>query len=512
MSRAARIAKRTESPALTKRVAIYTRKSTEKGLDAAFTSLDAPRESVLAFIASRKEQGFVLFPERYDDGGFSGGSTERPALQRLLLDLKAGKIDVVACYKIDRISRSLADFVRIMAEIEAAGAALVSITEHFDTTSPMGRMTLNLLATFAQFEREMISERTRDKMAASRRKGHWVGGRPPYGFHLVEKRLEPHPVDAPRLQEIFALYLRLGSLRALEAELSLRGWRTRLGGAWGRSSLAELLRQPAYIGKVRYKDEVHEGLHEGIIKPAVFQRVDALLAAHAQQGGARARNKWSVLLRGLLRCGSCGQLMSHSYSARQNRRYHYYQCPSLDSKAMTRCQDARIPVATIEGFVLSQIRAIGEDPALLAATRAALEHEVTTLRPGIETELKALGREKALLKTKTRRLIDALAQDDTGSSSISREIAKADEQARALERQEDEQRKTLAALDARQEDAEQLANALQHFDAIWQELSVLEKSRIIALLIEDIRFEGTSGEIEIRYKGALSGVVIEAAS
>src|SRR6516225_6951320 len=263
----------TTKPAVTLplvRCAIYTRKSTEEGLQQEFNSLDAQRESAQAFIASQQHEGWTCLPDRYDDGGFTGGNMERPALQRLLADIAEGKVDCVVVYKVDRLSRSLLDFARMMETFERHRVSFVSITQQFNSATSMGRLVLNVLLSFAQFEREIISERTRDKIAATRRKGKWAGGRPVLGYDLDPRgqRLSVNAGEAEQVRAIFALFLEYGALRPLVRELARRGWankrwrtrsgRDRGGEPWTKVGLRRLLTNVLYLGKVRYKDEVHD--------------------------------------------------------------------------------------------------------------------------------------------------------------------------------------------------------------------------------------------------------------
>jgi site-specific DNA recombinase len=270
--------------AQTVRCAIYTRKSTEEGLDQEFNSLDAQREAAEAYIASQQREGWLCLPQRYDDGGYTGGNMDRPALQQLLADIAAQKINCILVYKVDRLSRSLLDFVRIMEIFEAQHVSFVSITQSFSTATSMGRLVLNVLLSFAQFERELISERTRAKIAAARRKGKWVGGMPLLGYDVDPRgsKLVVNQEEAVRVRAIFALYLEYQALRPVVEELQRRGWRTkhwqtrkghcRGGLPFTKNRLRKLLCNAAYIGKVRYKQELHAGEHEAIIDIGLWEQ------------------------------------------------------------------------------------------------------------------------------------------------------------------------------------------------------------------------------------------------
>src|SRR5881296_744034 len=273
------------------RCAIYTRKSTEYNLELAFNSLDAQREACEAYIKSQAHEGWRLIPTRYDDGAFSGASLERPALQQLLADVRSGEIDIVLVYKVDRLTRSLADFAKLIELFDAHGVSFVSVTQSFNTSSSMGRLTLNVLLSFAQFEREVIGERVRDKIAASKRKGIWVGGPIPLGYRCIDKKLVVVPEEAEGVRTIFARYLALGSIGALIEDLDRRGIRTKANGRtdgrlrggirFGVGSLAHLLKNRFYVGEVVYRGEVHRGEHEPILDRDLFAAVQDKLAAHA---------------------------------------------------------------------------------------------------------------------------------------------------------------------------------------------------------------------------------------
>lgn len=291
------------------RCAIYTRKSTEEGLEQEFDSLDAQREVGEAFIKSQLAEGWTCLPTRYDDGGFTGGNMDRPALRRLLADIEAGKVDCVVVYKVDRLSRSLLDFARMMQTFETHKVAFTSVSQQFNSATSMGRLVLNVLLSFAQFEREIISERTRDKIAATRRKGKWAGGRPIFGYDVDPQtfKLVVNPLEAEQLKAIFALYLEHEALLPVVHELDRRGWANKQwasrkgtpcgGDTFTKSSLYRLLTNVAYAGKVRYKAEVHPGEHTAIIDPATWQRVQSLLARNGRTGGAPVRNKFGFLLK-----------------------------------------------------------------------------------------------------------------------------------------------------------------------------------------------------------------------
>src|SRR5256886_9025032 len=359
------------------RGAAYTRKSTEEGLEQEFNSLDAQRESGQAYIQSQQHEGWACLPDRYDDGGFTGGNTERPALQRLLADIADGKVDCVVIYKIDRLSRSLLDFAKMMDLLEKHRVALVSVTQQFNSGTSMGRLVLNVLLSFAQFEREIIAERTRDKIAATRRKGKWAGGRPILGYDVDAKggKLLLNEEEAVQVRTIFGLYLELGGLLPVVEELARRGWTNKRwtnrqgreagGEPFTRTGLYRLLTNVAYTGKVRYKSEVHPGEHPPIVDVELFQRVQALLRQNKVSGGAEVRNAFGFVLKGLLRCVPCGCAMTPTHTSRNgSKRYRYYVCSKATKHGRKTCPSPSVSAADIENFVVERIRCIGSDPAL----------------------------------------------------------------------------------------------------------------------------------------------------
>ena len=356
------------------RCAIYTRKSTEEGLAQEFNSLDAQREAAEAFIRSQSGEGWVTLPDRYDDGGFTGGNIDRPALKRLMAAIEAGHLDCVVVYKVDRLSRSLLDFARLMEVFDRLNVSFVSVTQQFNTTHSMGRLTLNILLSFAQFEREIISERTRDKIAATRRKGKWTGGPPVLGYGVTpQRKLVIIPEEAERVRAIFALYLDRGSLLPVVQELTFRNWRTKLwmtkksreigGQPFSRTNLYHLLTNVLYAGRVRYKTEIHPGEQDAIIDPGLWQDVQTRLSRNGRTGGAEVRNRFGAILKGMLHCVPCGCAMTPSHATKNGRtRYRYYVCSSAQKRGWSSCPSKSIPALAIEELVTEQLKRIG-DPA-----------------------------------------------------------------------------------------------------------------------------------------------------
>jgi len=340
--------------------AIYTRVSTTEGLDQEFTSLDNQRESAESYIASQKSEGWIALPERYDDPGFTGANTERPALQRLMADIKAGKVNCVVVYKVDRLSRSLLDFSQLLESFEQNNISFVSVTQHFNTNTSMGRLTLNILLSFAQFEREIISERTRDKMAASKRKGKWVGGSPPLGYDIdkVNKRLVINPKEAELVKKIFDLYLEKKSLLSVATALNENGYTTKSyttfkgkksgGMKFKSTSVQSIVKNPFYTGKVNHAGTLYQGEQERIISDEIFQKTQEILANNRRERKIAGVATSVGLLNGILRCKACDSTMYYIYSRKGTTRYHYYLCMNAQKRGYKSCPTRLISAQAIE--------------------------------------------------------------------------------------------------------------------------------------------------------------------
>ena len=357
------------------RCAIYTRKSTEEGLEQAFNSLDAQREACAAYILSQRHEGWTALPDLYDDGGISGATMDRPALQRLLADVQAGRIDVVVVYKVDRLTRALADFARIVAIFDVAGVSFVSVTLAFNTTTSMGRLTLNVLLSFAQFEREVTAERIRDKIAASKKKGMWMGGTVPIGYRAEARSLQPVPKEAALVQRIFERYLALGSVGKLKDELDRTGIRTperrhrngssTCGRPFSRGKLYVMLQNPIFIGRIRHRKLVHPGQHPAILDEALWRAVQDQLAAHRRNRPAQQQARTPSPLAGRL-SDPDGRKMRPSHANKKGRRYRYYVSEDLiDSTVAAGASGWRIPAGEMEAAVASAVVARLRQPEFI---------------------------------------------------------------------------------------------------------------------------------------------------
>jgi site-specific DNA recombinase len=336
------------------RCAVYTRKSSEEGLEQEFNSLHAQREACEAYIASQRSEGWVLVRDQYDDGGISGGTLERPGLQQLTADIEDGLVDVVVVYKIDRLSRSLADFAKLVEVFDRNGVTFVSVTQSFNTTTSMGRLTLNILLSFAQFEREVTAERIRDKVAASRKKGMWMGGVPPYGYRVENRKLVVDGEAAEHIRWIFARFLEIGSGTELAREVAKRGIRTPRGNRIDKKYLYRMLNNRAYLGEAVHKGESYPGEHDAIIDRETWDRVHAILQESPRKRAARTRAETPALLKGLL-FGPDGAAFSPTHTRKGGRLYRYYVSQTVLKHGAGSCPVGRVPAGEIEAAVIDQL-------------------------------------------------------------------------------------------------------------------------------------------------------------
>jgi len=355
------------------RCAVYTRKSTEEGLDMEFNSLDAQREACESYVASQKAEGWVLVPTHYDDGGFSGGTLERPGLKRLLADIEGGLVDVVVVYKIDRLSRSLMDFSKLVEVFDRNDVTFVSITQSFNTTTSMGRLTLNILLSFAQFEREVIGERVRDKVAASRRKGIWMGGPVPFGYRCVDRKLLVVEDEAAIVRMIFERFLRSGSATLLVGELAAEGV-TRRGKTLDKGGLYKMLANQVYIGKAVHKGVAYDGEHAAIISPELWDKVRSVMEISPRARTCRTRAQTPALLKGLIFAPG-GRAMTPTHTRKKGRLYRYYVTQTVIKEGPDTCPVGRVPAAQVENAVIDQLRSLLRTPEVVARTWKSVRAE-----------------------------------------------------------------------------------------------------------------------------------------
>jgi site-specific DNA recombinase len=358
------------------RCAIYTRKSSEEGLEQPFNSLEAQHEACRAFVLSQRHEGWAVLANRYDDGGFSGGSMERPGLKQLLSDIRAGKVDTVVVYKVDRLTRSLTDFAKIIEIFDSHKVSFVSVTQHFNTTTSMGRLTLNVLLSFAQFEREITGERIRDKIAASKKRGMWMGGLVPLGYDCVDRRLVINPAEANTVREIFRQYLRLGCVSKLRQLLERQQIRSKVrkssaglvsgGASYSRGALYHLLNNRIYLGEIVHRKESYIGQHQPIVPRDLWNKVAALLRENNQAHRNGKSQSTPSLLRGKLFDAS-GVRFTPTHSVKNGKRYRYYTSQTVVRHAGTKPTITRFPAQELDRFVLSQVHLLLQKPGKCTA-------------------------------------------------------------------------------------------------------------------------------------------------
>jgi len=351
-----------------RRCAIYTRKSVEEGLEMEYNSLDAQRDAGENYIASQRANGWVCLPDRYDDGGFSGGNTNRPALKQLIDDCKSGKVDVVVVYKIDRLSRSIADFADLTKLFDECGVSFCSVTQDINTATSAGRMMVNILITFAQYEREVIAERIRDKFAASKKKGMWMGGCVPLGYKVVDRRLVIVQEEAELVRRIFRRYYETQSPFQICRELNDEGITKKSGKPWEPKVLHKMLRCCTYVGKVSHHGELFDGEHEAIIDTELWRNVQEFMDANADKtktGTVTRNSEYSAPLKDILHCGHCDGTMSHYVKRKGSVTYSYYRCVKDGNRPVKSCPIRQISAKTVEDAVFARLSSVLRTPEFL---------------------------------------------------------------------------------------------------------------------------------------------------
>jgi DNA invertase Pin-like site-specific DNA recombinase len=433
-----------------RRCAVYTRKSTDEGLQREFSTLDAQRDACAAYVASQRAEGWVSVRDHYDDGGFSGATLERPALQRLLRDIERGQVDVIVVYKIDRLSRSLMDFAKLVEVMDAHGVTFVSVTQAFNTTTSMGRLTLNILLSFAQFEREVIGERIRDKFAASRARGMWMGGKVPLGYDVRERKLVVNEIEAGTVRRVFKLFVATQSGTETTRQLQAEGATSKSGRPLDKGHVYKLLHNRTYVGEAAHKGQVYPGEHQAIIGRALWDQAHAVLQVSPRSRANESRQHQPALLKGLL-FGLDGRALSPTHARKNGRLYRYYVAQRVlkGDAAVERAGEGsgagtdstghnsivqRISAAAIEAAVVDQVRALLRQPEVVVGTWLSAKAEAPDLTEGATRE------------------------------------------------------------------------ALQRLDPLWEEMFPAEQARIVRLLVERVVLGPDGADIRLRVEG-LAGLV-----
>lgn len=479
----------TAAPAV-RRVAAYVRQSVTRSVEE-FGSTRA-QEDVLRAWATM--QGGATTVTVFRDDNRSGASLDRPAFQSMMREVRAGKFDVVAVVRLDRLSRSLRDFVGLVDELNRLGVALVSTSQSFDTSTPLGRMTMSLLAVFGQFERETTAERTQEKISAARRRGLFTGGNVPMGFRLVGGKLVVDTAAAVVVRELFAAYLQTGSALKTARVLNERGHRTRMGRAWDKDRVLTALRSPVMCGCVNADGEIVLGQHEGIIDRATWDAVQARLDAHPEQAVRQSRNP-EYLLSGVLRCG-CGAALTPASAVTRGTPYRYYQCVARAKRGKAGCPTRAWPAAEIEGFVIDRIRHVTADGALAEEVAGRLTTRLTQRRASAASQRRTAQATADRADREVRRLVDALAgaSGDT-RAELDRAIAaqvQTRDNAKAEVTARDEE---LAIIEAVRVDIAWVAQTLADFDLVWEHLTPLNRQRLVRALVQEVHVDAAAGTI-----------------
>jgi len=477
-----------------------------------FNSLDAQRESAEALIESQKNEGWICLPDHYDDGGFTGGNMERPAMKRLMTDIEAEKIDCVVVYKFDRLSRSLMDFARIMEALEKQTTSFVSVTQQFNTTHSMGRLTLNILLSFAQFEREIISERTRDKAIAARKKGKWIGGSPVLGYDIDPRggRLIINHEEAFKVRSAFELYQDHQSLTATAKELNRLGWTTKqwvtkkgrvIGGKpFPFQTVFKLLKNVTYLGKIKFNGEIYEGEHQAIIEEDQWQRVQTILKRNGDDCGVKVRNKYGALLKGLLFCKPCQAAMVHTFTGKtDNPKYRYYVCSKAQIEGWHSCSTKSVSAPDIEEFIVDRIRLIGRDSDLITETFNQLRIQLTDNTKKLESELWSVNEKIKCDTDEIHLLTNAKTIGFDDPTSQSSRLSFLNDQILLSQQRVENIREKIAKKKTIKVGKKELASTLEDFDPIWEFLSPREKERLVHLLVKKIDYDGANEMMSLTF-------------
>ncbi|MEZ6094375.1 MAG: recombinase family protein [Pirellulaceae bacterium] len=490
------------------RCAIYTRKSHEEGLDQEFNSLDAQRQAAEAYVKSQVHEGWTLLRQRYDDGGISGGTLDRPALNDLMEDIRDGKVDCVIVYKVDRLSRSLMDFARLIDLFDEHNVTFVSVTQQFNTTTSMGRLTLNILLSFAQFEREIIGERIRDKKLLTARQGKYIGGQPKLGLDIIDRKYVINTEEAKLVKRMFKMLLQLQSCRKVAEVLNAEGHRmkqyetktgrTMGGDRWKGRNVYDVLTDRKYIGKIEHKGIAYDGEHPAVIDESLFNEVAEVLSSNRTYTHKHQAKRFA-LLRRMLHCGECGSLVQPAWTRNHGREYRYYTCSKRIKSGYGKCSLPSLPAGEIESVVVDQLRETLRNPAIIAQTfrevAASATKGVLTNPNGDLENLRT--RRKQQIENAIRSL---LALDDQRGEFLQSELGRS---WRTEHHKQHNRRLETSTPPIYGEDIclDDVSQALQQLDPIWEMLVPDEQRRILELLVERIVVSKDQVSVHFRADG-----------
>jgi site-specific DNA recombinase len=492
------------------RVAIYTRKSVDKGTSGDFGSIDAQRAAVASYVASQAEKGWRALPELYDDGNNTGANIDRPAFQRLLTAVRERRVDIIGVYRLDRLSRSQADFVRLLEILDEHGVRFFSVSESFDTSTPHGRFAMGLLMQVAQLEREVTAVRVRDKVIASRRLGIWTGGRPVLGYDTVAGKLVVNEPEAAIVRELFAMYLEHASLNAVVAECQRRGITNKTfvnrrgervqGGPIAKTTLRALLSNPLFVGRINADGEAVPGDQKAIVDEQTWDAVQALLDEHGAPGRDRPRTEWKVPLLGLLRCAVCGSAMTHSATRRHGRAYGSFVCVKAQKQGAAACPGSRAPAPQMVAAVVERIRAIGRDPGVFDATLAACRARLAAAPAARDAERRRLRSDRERLGAERAGLLHALEQPGVRPGTLAARLSEIDALLASMQEISMGPHSAEASPGGGFGGPEALRGSLRRFGPVWDALLPAEQARLLALLIETVTFDARSSSVTIAFR------------
>lgn len=494
------------------RCAIYTRVSTADQARGDFSSIDNQRARAEQVIATHAHDGWQVIDEHFDDCGISGGTIDRPALQRLVRAVKAGQVDIIVTYKLDRLSRALRDLLAIIDLLRDYDVALVSVTEPFDTTNSIGKAMLQLIGVFAELERGMISERTRDKVVAAIQRGQYVGGPIPLGYdiHPDGGKLIPNEQETEIVQAIFRLYLEKQSLAHTLRELHRRGWKTkswttktgklRNGSNFTKESLRRLLTNPRYIGKVKHDGQVYDGEHDAIVDKVLWTRVQKMLKNNAQASGAAVRNTQGALLKGIIRCSCCDSAMSHNHYQRKGRVYRYYVCIKAQKNGWATCPSKSLPAADLDAFVVERLKGMGKNPELVEQTLKAARKQHAEHLKVLRASLKRHLDERDRLQTEELDLLKVRMEGGDARTSVAQRMAEIEARTHELDSAIANAEEEIEVAERMSLDPDDLRRAIEAFDGIWDVLSPRERAHVVRLLVERVEFNGETGKVSVTFR------------
>jgi site-specific DNA recombinase len=488
------------------RCAIYTRKSHEEGLDQDFNSLDAQRAAAEAYVQSQVHEGWKLLPTRYDDGGFSGGNMDRPALNALIDDIRAGKIDCVVVYKVDRLSRSLLDFSRLIALFDEYQVSFVSVTQQFNTTTSMGRLTLNILLSFAQFEREIIGERIRDKKLLTARQGKYIGGQPKLGLDIVDRRYAINEHEAKLVRRIFKLAVQLQSCQKIADTLNGEGIRSKVyntktgktfgGNLYSGRSVYNILTDAKYIGQIVHKGVSYQAEHQAIIAEDLFEQVRKILAANRTYTHEHQATRFAMLRR-LVYCGECGSLVLPAWTNNHGREYRYYTCSKKVKSGYKKCSLPSLPAGELEKIVVDQLRSLIRHPDVIAHTfREVCASSQSGPDATNVSRLEELRGRRHQAEQAARSLLNL---NDPEGPFVQSELKRINGEMKLLG-------DSIRGLESvpnstRAVELSEVTKALQQLDPVWEVLYPEEQSRVLELLVESVTVSKHSVDIHFRANG-----------